>query len=434
MDVQMREYGGKKILIMGANSETIPLVEKAKEMGICTIVTDNNPNAPAKKHADIPYNIDGMDVDGLVEMCKKENVDGILVGVADRLVAPYQKVCEQLNLPCYGTEEQVDLFTDKRKFNNLCDEHDIPTIPNYKVSKNPTNEELDGLAFPVFVKPVDGNSGKGMSICHNRDEVQPAIFKAITNSKSETFLVEKYMDCEDMFIYYTFRDGEVMVSAMGDRYTSKEQGDLGKVCIGAKYPSQHADIYYKKLHRKMLMLFRELDMRNGILMISAFIENDDLFVYDPGFRLQGEAPNIPIEAVCGYDQKAMLIEFALRGDMGRLELSELPNYTFDGKYTSTLWVLSKTGTIGHISGIEEAQLDKQVHKVVQRLFAGDVISESMIGTEAQVVARLYLVTDTEDSLNSSIDYYARTLRVINDQGHDMLLSGLSGAGSITRNY
>ena len=36
----MRQYRGQKVLIMGANPETVSLILKAKEMGIYTIVTD----------------------------------------------------------------------------------------------------------------------------------------------------------------------------------------------------------------------------------------------------------------------------------------------------------------------------------------------------------------------------------------------------------
>ena len=40
---------GKKLLILGANPETANLVRVAQEMGVTTIVTDYDSNAPAKK-------------------------------------------------------------------------------------------------------------------------------------------------------------------------------------------------------------------------------------------------------------------------------------------------------------------------------------------------------------------------------------------------
>lgn len=415
----------KKLLILGANPETVPLIETAKQMGVYVIVTDNDPKAYAKPFADKSFNVDGMDVDGLINLARQENVDGVLVGVADRLIVPYQKVCAALDKPCYGSEMQCDVLTDKERFNEICTKNKIPTIPNYKIDNEFQSYKSISIDFPVLVKPVDGNSGKGMSICRSNADLILAIEKAKKMSKRRKYLVEKYMDCDDMFIYYTFRNGEIMVSAIADRYTSKEQGDLGKVCIGAIYPSKYAELYFKKLHHKMISLFKELDMKNGILMISAFIEHNEIYLYDPGFRLQGEAPNIPIEAVCGYDQKAMLVEFALGGYMGKSNLKELSNYMFDGKYASTLWVLSKSGTIEIIQGLEEAHKDNNVYKVVQRLFEGDTILKNMIGTEAQVVARIYLVTDTKDSLMSTIDNYAKTIRVINDNGQDMLMTALT---------
>ena len=42
----------KKLLIIGANPETISLIEKAKLMGIKTYVTDYNKMTYAKKFAD----------------------------------------------------------------------------------------------------------------------------------------------------------------------------------------------------------------------------------------------------------------------------------------------------------------------------------------------------------------------------------------------
>jgi formate-dependent phosphoribosylglycinamide formyltransferase (GAR transformylase) len=51
-------------------------------MGIYTIVTDYDPNAYAKQFADQAENVNAIDVDALVELAKKERVDGVLVGVA----------------------------------------------------------------------------------------------------------------------------------------------------------------------------------------------------------------------------------------------------------------------------------------------------------------------------------------------------------------
>ena len=79
----MDDYQGKKLLILGGAYLHNKVVEAAHEMGIYTIVTDNVPNSPAKKIADKAYDINVSDVDGIVEMCRRENVDAVLTVMLD---------------------------------------------------------------------------------------------------------------------------------------------------------------------------------------------------------------------------------------------------------------------------------------------------------------------------------------------------------------
>jgi biotin carboxylase len=232
----------KKILILGANPETIPLIETAKTMGVYTIVTDPDPQAPAKKHADKGININGMDINGLVEFSKQEKVDGVLVGVADRLIEPYQKVAEALGLPCYGDRYQCEVLTNKGKFNDLCKEYNISNIPSIPLYKKDINNDLKDITYPVFIKPIDRNSGKGMSIAYNESELRKGIEKAFSNTSSDYILLERYMTCKDVLVSYTIIDGEPILSAMADRYTCKEQNKTSQVCLGAVYPANLLNI------------------------------------------------------------------------------------------------------------------------------------------------------------------------------------------------
>ncbi len=410
----------KRILVLGANIETIPLIETAKSLGVFVIVTDHNPNAPAKKYANKAYDVDGLNAKGLVSLCETEKVDGIIVGVADRLIQPYFDVCNELGLPCYATKEQCEYFTDKQKFNELCKRYAIKTIPNY--NDYFLENEIEKINFPVFVKPTDANSGKGMSICHNDIELNIAVEKAKSFSKTKSFLIERFMQCDDIFIYYTFKDGEIYVSAIADRFTTDKQGDVSRVCIGANYPSKYNDLYFNTLHQKMISMFIDMNVKNGVFMISAFVDNENIYLYDPGFRLQGEAPNIPIEAVCGFDHKAMLINFALTGSMGEDDLKNINDPYFKNKFTSTIWFLAKEGEIGEITGIDEIVNDPNVIRIVQRLFVGDKISKEMIGTEAQVIARLYLICDNQNQLNDRISYYKKNINIFDISNKNILLN------------
>ena len=76
-----REFEGKKLLILGGNPETSALVRLANDMGIKTLVTSGRHTDDAKKYAWKSFDVDGMDVPGIIALARQEEVDGVLVGV-----------------------------------------------------------------------------------------------------------------------------------------------------------------------------------------------------------------------------------------------------------------------------------------------------------------------------------------------------------------
>lgn len=398
----------KKLLILGANPETIRIVNTAKSMGIYTIVTDPDPNAPAKKVADKGININGMDVDSLVNFCLEEKVDGVLVGIADRLIQPYQQVCERLNLPCYGNQVSCEYLTNKGKFNELLPNFNLSGIPSNRLYKNQIPPEV---AFPVFIKPVDKNSGQGMSVVYNNDELNKGIYKAFNSTNSEYILLEEYMDCDDTMLNFTIIEGEVFLSAMTDRYTCKLQKDASRVCLGAKYQSKYAQLFMDTDYKNMCALLKALEVQNAIVTISAFVKNNKFYYYDPGFRLQGEAPDLHIHNVTGFDQKEFLINNALG-------LKNQQTHSPFNKFNATIWILLKSGVINEIEIFKE---DPSIFYVSQRFDAGDIITDEMLGTERQVAARIYITCNSEIELKNKIDEIQSKTKVLDINNNNQIL-------------
>lgn len=407
----------KKILILGANPETVPLIKTAKQMGLITYVTDNNPNAHAKKFADIKVNIDGLDVESLCKFVLEEKIDGIMVGVADRLVKPYVFLCEKLELHCYGNSNSIHFLTNKVEFNLLLEKFNLKTIPKYThlaAINLPFND------FPLLVKPADGNSGQGFTVCKSAEFLQGAINHALAFSKSGQVLIEKYMDCDDLFLYFTFINGRCLLSATADRITLKTQGNGSPVCQAAAYPSKYMGVYIQKYHENLVSLFNDLSIQNGVLCLSAFFHNDEMYFYDPGFRLQGEGPNHHLEKILGIDHKKMLINFAMGDGMGDLELVNI-DPTFTNKCALTLWFLLSEGKIHSINGVEKFERDPIVHTIAQRLTIGDFVTSKMVGTEAQVFARFYLSADSKSEINSKVNQLLNNVKVLDENGRNLIV-------------
>jgi len=242
-------------------------------------------------------------------------------------------------------------------------------------------------------------------------------------SHVKRFIVEKYMRCDDMGIYYTFKDGYCSASCVYDRYTSNEQNGLSRVCVGGTYPSKYLEEYFAVFHDKAIRLFKEIGIQNGVLMLSAFYEGGEFYVYDTGFRLQGEAPHLLMKAIHGFDQREMLIRFALTGSEGEIDLRKADDTTLRGKWAATLWFLLKAGTISEIRGMENIEKDSRIVANVQRFSVGDIVRPDWIGTEKQVLTRLYFVCNSKKELADALKEYRNKIQVTDKNGESMLLSG-----------
>lgn len=420
-----REFEGKKLLILGGNPETTPLVEIANSMGIKTIVSSGRHTDAAKKVAWKSYDVDGMDVAGLISIARDEQVDGVLVGVADVLVPSYCKVCDALELPCYATQEIVDVFAFKDVFKATCERYGVHGIPEYYLDAEMKREDLDKIQYPVMIKPVDNGGGVGMTVAYNESDLIEGVKKALEASNKKRFIVEKYMLCDDMGMYYTFKDGYCSASCIYDRYTTDEQPGLSRVCLGGTYPSKHLDEYFERMHENTVRMFKEIGIENGILMLSGFYEDGEFYVYDTGFRLQGEAPHLLMKAIHGFDQREMLIRFALTGSEGNIDLKKDDDTKLRGKRASTLWFLLRKGHISKIEGLDKISEDKRVVANIQRLNEGDDVLPEWIGNEKQVLTRMYLVCDSKRELAECLKEYQEKVKVYDENGNNMVLKGFN---------
>ena len=78
---------GKKLLILAGGPNLVTLVQRARELGVYTIVTDyyDDQTSPAKKYADEAWNVSWSDIDTLEKLCIENKIDGITYGKISRI-------------------------------------------------------------------------------------------------------------------------------------------------------------------------------------------------------------------------------------------------------------------------------------------------------------------------------------------------------------
>ena len=412
----------KKLLFLGGEQSLIDVVNRAKELGYYTIVTDYYPveKSPAKKVADKYYMISLADIDKVVEMIKEENISGVLASFTDSYLGFYYEICKKAELPCYGTLEQFMLCTDKEKFKNICREYGVPVIPEYDIKANYNPEDLNQLEYPVLVKPVDNSGSRGVYICYNEDEFVKSFEEALSYSSSKNVLVEKYITGQGMSWYYTIIDENPILSAITDTTFYYPDRRVAPMRCGQLFPSKHLEEYMSSVDKNVKCMIKGLGMKNGVLFLQGFYDDGKFMIYEPGYRLNGGSTYWLIEKCCGYSQIEMLMNFAITGKMTDEDSTKLESPDFNGKYGFLLVVPLKKGKVGKISGIEMIKELPDVQSVIQEYYEGDIVD--VLGTTKANFAYIILVSDSKQNLVNTIDTIHKNLIIENENGEDMIFA------------
>ena len=67
--------------------------------------------------------------------------------------------------------------------------------------------------------------------------------------------------------------------------------------------------------------------------------------------------------------------------------------------------------------------DRRVVANIQRLYEGDCVLGEWIGTEKQVMTRIYLVCDAKQALADTLKEYMAKIKVYDSEGNQMALHG-----------
>lgn len=148
----------KRLLILGAGEMQVPVIRKANDMGLHTIVADMDANAPGMGYASEPVLVSTMDKEGVLECAKRHSVDGILT-TSDAPVNVVSYVGEQLGLPSMSTEV-AKICTNKYLQREMFAANGID-VPFFMLCDKDT--DLGTLQdYPYIVKPVDSSASRGV--------------------------------------------------------------------------------------------------------------------------------------------------------------------------------------------------------------------------------------------------------------------------------
>ena len=409
----MKEIAGKRLLLLGGINHAMEIIKAAHEMGVLVFVTDYYESTPAKQIADKAFTISTTDVDAVVSLCREEHIDGIITGFIDSMLPYCAEACNRLNLPFWATKEQLDICGIKDRFKEACRKYGVPVIREYDLTDadgHLNQEMLNSVVYPVLVKPVDNSGSRGIFVCRDAQQLMERYEEAKGFSKSGRVLVEQYVEGQHVNMYYTLSNGNVVLSAMADRYVDYLDGNTAPLPILLVHPSQYLAEYEASTDIKIKSMFRALGMKNGVAFVQGFHCNDGSFVvYEMGYRLNGGGTYALINACQGFDQLKSLIHFSLTGEMGDEErlLKTSPHY--DRLAVNYVISTKKQGKITAIEGLEDVRKLPNVCRVIQVRFTGENIVGK--GGSAQIIAYVLFTAEDKNEIDQTVGTVDSLIRI-----------------------
>lgn len=208
----------KKIGIIGASYLQLPVIEKAKAMGLETHVFAWAAGDVGEKAADYFYPISIVEKEEILEKCKEIGIDGICTIASDLAAVTVNYVANGMGLTG-NSPECAEISTNKHKMRRAFEEGKDPSPKSILVSGV---EDLEGisLSYPVIVKPTDRSGSRGITKLMS----EQGLAEAIENAKEQGFekkaLVEEFAVGNEYSVECISYQGEHHFLAMTKKYTT----------------------------------------------------------------------------------------------------------------------------------------------------------------------------------------------------------------------
>ncbi len=211
----------RTIMIIGAGFLQVPVIETARRMGLTTVVTDYDPDAPGLKYADIAIIASTRDHEGTVRHARKYvreggRIDGVLTVGTDASMT-VAAVAAALNLP--GNKfETAEAATNKIKMRQRFQAHNVPS-PDFREcwDINDIYDFIKSHTFPLVIKPSDNMGARGVRKIESQREAEHAFQEARDASPSGECLIEEYIDGEELSIDALVYNDDIIFTGIADR-------------------------------------------------------------------------------------------------------------------------------------------------------------------------------------------------------------------------
>ncbi len=295
-------------MILGGGTYQVPLIKKAKEMGLYTIVVSIPGNYPGIALADKFLPINTTDVEGVLRGALAEQIDGIVTTGTDVCVPAMGKVVDEMHLPGTGYEAACRSM-DKVLMKECFRKNGVRTaeFENF-VELEKALSFATTIGFPVMVKAPDSSGSRGITKVNEENEFKNAFERAKQVSRSGRIIIERYLSGIEFGAQALVKGSDVVaVFPHGDTVTPPPYCSP----IGHSIPAQLSEEQLQNTKELVGMAVHALGIRDCVANVDLILVDGIPYIIEIGARMGATCLPENVSIYAGQDIYEYLIRTAL---------------------------------------------------------------------------------------------------------------------------
>lgn len=383
----------KKLMIMGAGIYQVPLIRKAREMGIYTIAVSIPGNYPGFAVADEVCHINTVDYEAVLKVAREKQIDGIVTAGTDVAVITIGKVCDELGLKGLSFEA-ARIASDKMLMKECYEAGGVRSARFRRVGlEEDPRQAVRELSYPLIFKVVDSSGSRGITRVNDPSGIPGAVEAVKATTRKDYYIVEEFLEGEEFGAQAFVYEGKLQFVLPHGDYVF--MGDTG-VPVGhfAPYelsPQAAADVY-DQTERAI----RAMKLDNCAINADFIMKDGKTYVLEIGGRSGATCLAELVSIYYGYDYYEKIIQAAL-GESPRFPQDQaVPN-------ASRLLMSDRDGVIRSIANHNGP--DENIYEIMFDYTVGDPVKKFHVGPNriGHVITRGTTLQEATDALQKAMD-------------------------------
>ncbi|OGP15941.1 MAG: hypothetical protein A2054_09235 [Deltaproteobacteria bacterium GWA2_55_10] len=353
----------KALIIIGGSTLQLPAIRRAKELGLYTVVTDRNADAPGRAAADRFVLLDGTDVEGFIrvgeDVSRSYRICGAFAG-SDFGLPAVAALNGHFRLPG-ASALSVRLALDKSLSKDIWIRKGICTPAGAIISgKDDLRAAVERFGFPVILKPVNASGSRGIRSAADYDELDSAYESA--RGISGKVLAEKLLHGTHLDVNGVFHDGGFHECGILERMFSPPPFHYP---VKGVTPPDYKDcaLLYSLLERSA----RALGITGGPVKGDVIVTKDGPFIIELAPRFHGEVSTSFVLPLAGMDPVRAWFESLNGGKEFKMQKGDRAA-GWAGLFPN------EGGRVASVSGLDEAAALEGVSVMITRK-PGEVVKK-----------------------------------------------------------